>query len=745
MLANVASQGAVSQLQSAASEMRRDAIPWLVAATGIMGAGLVLFAEGLRWSLRGSILGLSLIFLAVIVWAATRVSHRLAGWLLVVGWVVADLQAIGWVPQASVAALLALPIGLAAFLVGTWGGVATAVLTSAILLSGAFNRLSADTVSRAAILAAIWGMLGLVWITLRPAWRAVESAWVTYCQQRELLTETREKQLELKQTQEDLVGANRELARLSDRLAAMCELADEARQAKEEFVANVSHELRTPLNMIIGFSDLLTQAPEVYRHNLPPALLADIAAIRRNAQHLSSLVDDVLDLSQVDARRMALNKSFASLQEIVESAAQGMCTFLEAKGLDLELVLPPELPLVLCDATRIRQVVLNLLSNAARFTEEGGVAVRARLEEQRVVVSVSDTGPGIPEEQQAGLFEPFHQLDSSTRRRHGGSGLGLCISKRFVEMHGGSVWLESEVGVGTTVHFALPVGTLRPAALRIDSAGRWFSPYHQFDTRTRRSRAPAPDPPARYVVLDPQNALHKQLRRYWDGAEIVSVSDEAEALAELRRSPAQALIVNTSTVAQTGAITGRLSDLPYGTPIVACWLPGEEEAARRLSVVSYMVKPVTRDKLLEKLASLGKAAHSVLWVDDDPETLQLFARMLSTSDTEYSVLRATSGAQALSMLRERQPDVMVLDLMMPHMDGFEVLRQKSQDPTIRSIPVVIVSAREPAGAIASSTIVVKRSGGLSLQDILVTIQAVSGKLVPEGQADGRERRGTSVG
>jgi signal transduction histidine kinase len=256
------------------------------------------------------------------------------------------------------------------------------------------------------------------------------------------MEEAREQRMELKQVQEDLVLANRELARLSDRLKAMHQVAEEARQAKEEFVANVSHELRTPLNMIIGFSEMITQLPQVYGGGLPPALLADIAAIQRNSQHLAKLVDDVLDLSQVDAGRMALSKEWTSLHEIVDEASQAVGALFESKGLYLETEVPPDLPPVL----------------------------EIKRGENDVMVSVADTGPGIAPEDQQRLFKPFQQLDSSIRRRHGGSGLGLVISKRFVEMHGGKMWLVSpstadlpsalrtaEGGIGTTIYFSLPL------------------------------------------------------------------------------------------------------------------------------------------------------------------------------------------------------------------------------------------------------------------------------------------------
>ena len=606
---------------------------------------------------------------------------------------------------------------------------------------------------------AVAGTLG--WSVTQSLLRITGWALANYEQGRHSVKEMREQQLELKQTQEDLVHANRELARLSDRLKAMQYVAEEARRAKEEFVANVSHELRTPLNMIIGFSEMITQSPQVYGSELPPALLADIDAIYVNSQHLARLVDDVLDLSQVEAGRMALSKDWAFLQEIVGAASLAVRPLYESKGLYLEIKVPADLPPLFCDSTRIRQVVLNLLSNAGRFTERGGVRVRAWREkgnaEACVVVSVTDTGPGIAPEDQGRLFEPFQQLDSSLRRPHGGSGLGLSISKRFVEMHKGRMWLESpagdqEEGPGTTFYFSLPLETPLPTTLAsTDGAMRWLNPHGEYEyrIRTRPFKAPAPEAAPRFVLLEEGKTLQRLFSRYLHGFDTLPVPDLEGAVLELNRSPAQALIVNAPLGGGGPVPLGQLANLPYGTPAVACWVPGEDEAARRLGVVRYLTKPVTRQELLSALEDLGEDVANdadggdetytpcarqhptVLLVDDQPEALQLFARMLSSAERGYRVIRAESGPRALSLLRQQRPDVVLLDLIMPGMDGFQVLQEKGQDPAIRDIPVIVVTSKDPSGEpIVSDGLTVTRSGGLSVRDLLGCIQAVSEVLSP---------------
>jgi len=592
-----------------------------------------------------------------------------------------------------------------------------------------------------AVCGAVAGVMG--WAATRALLTLTGWSMSSFDRARREMDEARDQRMQLRQIQEDLVQANQELARLSNRLRAMYQVAEEARRAKEEFVANVSHELRTPLNMIIGFSEMITQTPHVYGTRLPPALLADITAVQRNSQHLAKLVDDVLDLSQVEAGRLALSKEWASLDTIINEAADAVRALFKSKGLYLRTACDPDLPQVFCDSTRIRQVVINLLSNAGRFTDRGGVQVKAWRGKDSVVVSVTDTGPGIAPEDQERIFEPFEQLDSSIRRRHGGSGLGLSISRQFVKMHGGRMWLESpsasatgEGGTGTTITFSLPLEM--PLAAPPDGSGkatRWFNPYEtiEYRLRTRRSKAPAPVTVPRFVLLDKGQALQQVFSRYLDDVETCTARDIEEARRELSRSPAQALVVNVSPFDEAVPLMSQLTDLPYETPALICWVPGEDEAARRLGVVRYLVKPIGRETLLSTLADLGESVKSVLLVDDEPEVLQLFTRMLSSAEREYDVLRAKTGQRALSLMRQRRPDVVLLDLIMPGMDGFQVLQEKNRDAAIRDIPVVVISSRDPRGKpIVSDTLTVMRGGGLSVHDLLACIRAISAILSPSG-------------
>ena len=516
----------------------------------------------------------------------------------------------------------------------------------------------------------------------------------------------------------------------------MTQVAEEARKVKEEFVANVSHELRTPLNMIIGYTELIMKSPGSYGGRLPPRLLADIGVIQRNSQHLTELINDVLDLSQVDAGRMALTKHWVSINETIHAAIVAVQPLFLSKNLYLQMDLPVEDVQAYCDGTRVREVILNLLSNAGRLTEHGGVIVKMRPSENDLIVSVSDTGPGISPQDQKRLFEPFQQLEATLHHRTGGSGLGLSISKRFVEMHGGKMWLESEVGQGTIFYFSIPVDpTERPSG----SALRWLNPYQEYYPRTHISKIQMPAPLPRFVVVEGEESLQKILSRYLEGTEVVGVRTIDDGIRELERSPAQALVINESH--SLGVTADMVPGLPFNTPIISCWLPGKGEAARRNGVVvDYLLKPVRQDDLLATLDSLAgdkEGSFNILIVDDDQETLQLFARIISATRKGYRVVRATTGGEAFTCMRERKPDVVLLDMVLPDMDGLQVLKEKGEDPSIRAIPVVIVSSTDFTGVPPlMNTLAVSRNEGLSIGEFLSCVRSVTEILAPESPKHG---------
>lgn len=363
--------------------------------------------------------------------------------------------------------------------------------------------------------------------------------------------------------------------------------------------------------------------------------------------------------------------------------------------------------------------------------------------ENEVIISAADTDPGIAKRDQERVFEPFQQVDSSIRRQYGESGLGLTISKQFIEMHGGKMWMESELGEGTIFSFSLPLESSSPPPLAFGvshSMLRSIIPDDEigYRLRTRRSQAPPISTAERYVVIDQEQTLQRLLARYLPDSKVEALPDVTSAIAVLNHSPAQALILNVPRTEDVRTTT--LMNLPYGTPAVTCWMPGKHEAANRLGVVEYLIKPLTREKLLASLANLGSKVKTVLIVDDEEDELHLFARYLEADGHGYAILQVTNGQRALSMLRSRHPDVMLLDLMMPGMDGFKVLEEKRRDSSICEIPVIVISSRDPAGdPIVSDTFIVTQSGGLTQRNLIACIQALGEILAPSDVKETKER------
>ena len=688
-----------------------------------------------RWLLDAyqvDVLGLILLATAGSSYWLTRSNRPLGILVLASGTTIAATLAAYWLPGRGIAVLLVLPVSLAVLMLEPKTSVAITIGVAWLMLARPWGAFPGTSASEAGAIVFVIIMMWIVGCIRHSPQRAVLSHLLRYYQRAQtLLEEARDRRLALNQANQDLTDAYQQLARMNDLLRASRLEAEMARRAKEEFVANVSHELRTPLNMIIGFSEMILHSPATYGPRLPRALLSDMGVIHRNSQHLAQLINDVLDLSQLEARRMSLSRELVDVGALVAEAIEAVSPLYRAKRLELEADIPASLPRLLCDRLRVRQILLNLLSNAGRFTTTGGVKVTVSLDRSDVVLSVADSGPGIPPEQRQRLFEPFTQLDSTTRRIHDGSGLGLSISKQLVELHGGRMWLESEVGKGSTFYFSLP---LDPVQAGQPDAARWVNPYTTYEPRTRRRVAELPQPQPRILVLEPEDVLCHQIGAYLGDVHADRV-ETAEALkAGIAANPPDIVLINDDRTTEGKDLVRMVAGLPARMPVVSCYVPGKREACDQLHVVDYLVKPVSHTDLLATAERVAPEDASLLIVEDDRELSQLLARQLAAAGRGYRVLRAEDGAKALAMMRMRQPDAVFLDLGLPDQDGYQVLREKDADETIRHIPVVIVSARDPlGGAVITSRLQVELAGGLSARDVILCLAAISQALSPVKQ------------
>ncbi|MDI7276413.1 MAG: hybrid sensor histidine kinase/response regulator [Anaerolineae bacterium] len=710
-------------------QLQEEALESLYVATCLAGFGLVLVGLQFRQLMNLGLLGVALMLAPPLLHALVARRYLPGVWLLALSWLATAAVLAAALPATPAISLLALPVGLASSLINPLAGLAVGAAVSLLAL-----RLSpGGAESQVMALATIWGVYFLVALAAGPLGAALRWYWQQYQKARQQLEQARETQAELKQAVKDLSDASVQAARLNQLLGAARRAAEEAERARAEFVANVSHELRTPLNMIIGFAEMIVEAPSTYGNRLPPALLADVAAIHRNSQHLASLINDVLDMSQVEAQRMTLSREWLSLAEIVDAAVLAVKPLFDSRGLYLRADVPAVLPLIYCDRTRIRQVLLNLLNNAARFTDQGGVTIEARCDEEQVLVTVRDTGPGIAEADLPHLFEPFRQLDGPRRSR--GSGLGLSISRRFVDLHGGRMGVHSRPGEGASFWFTLPLAA--PAA-EAETYARWVRT--EWEPRRHSSLTPRTQVMPRIVVLGHERGVHEVVGRYLDGVEIVPASTPEEAALRLSGEPSDLLMIAAESPEQAASWAQALRDTPFATPVVACALPAQAAGAAQ-GVVGRLTKPITRTQLYQAIDDLNIPVQSVLVVDDDEETLQLLGRMLSTAPRHHRVVQASSGQGALDLLRARRPDLLLLDLIMPGMDGFAVLAEKVRDAELRDIPTLILSAQDPAGqSVVAPSFFATRSGGLSLPDLLRCALAVSEILAIPRPAPGAARR-----
>jgi len=456
--------------------------------------------------------------------------------------------------------------------------------------------------------------------------------------------------------------------------------AEAANSAKSQFLASMSHELRTPLNAIIGYSEMLQEDAE---ERGEPAAVPDLQKIHSAGKHLLTLINDVLDLSKIEAGKMQLHLETFDVAPLVQQVAATIQPLVERNANRLELQCDPGIGAMRSDTTRLRQILLNLLSNACKFTDHGRITLDVERAADDVVFRVRDSGIGMTPEQLGRLFQAFSQAEASTAARYGGTGLGLAITRRLCQLMGGEIAVESQAGAGSTFTVRLP------------AAG----PVEQLPRAAPESLPEDAAQAGTVLVIDDDAAARDLVMRHLEkhGLRAVGVGDGPAGIEAARKRRPDAITLDIVMPGMDGwAVLAALKSDPTTAeiPVIMLSVVDEHHLGFALGAADYLTKPVERDHLIRVLRKHGKlgSRRRVLVVEDDALTRQLLCRALESEGCE--VVEAEHGRAALDRMAAGVPDLVLLDLMMPEMNGFEFLEAMREREVWRAVPVAVITAKE---------------------------------------------------
>ena len=448
---------------------------------------------------------------------------------------------------------------------------------------------------------------------------------------------------------------------------------------KSQFLANMSHELRTPLNSIIGFSRVILKGIDGPVSELQQQ---DLTAIYNSGQHLLGLINDILDLAKIEAGKMELAFDEVNMADVTSSVMSTMSGLVKDRPVQLKRIVEPNLPTVRADAIRIRQVMINLLSNASKFTDEGDILVEVVTApgptgRNEVMVSVTDTGPGISKEDQAKLFQAFSQVDDSPTRKTGGTGLGLSICQELINMHGGRIWIESEVGKGSKFHFTLPL----------------FHKESESNLSANGNKVILAIDDDPQVIGLYERYLHPQ------GYQVIPLTDPSRAVERVKQLKPFAVTLDIMMPGIDGwQVLDSLKADPEtrNIPVIVCSIIEDLEKGFNLGASDYLVKPILEDDIVNALDRLNAdgSIREVLVIDDNPDDLRLIGKILN-EDGRYKAILAEGGKSGWNIISSgNPPHAVILDLFMPEINGFQILENMQSDKKLRDIPVIVISGLE---------------------------------------------------
>lgn len=484
---------------------------------------------------------------------------------------------------------------------------------------------------------------------------------------------------QVRQHAEELEARVRERTQELEEANRQLELAS---RHKSEFLANMSHELRTPMNAIIGFTRLvMRRAKDI----LPTREHENLGKILISAEHLLALINDILDLSKIEAGRMEVHSSSVALEPLLDLCLRTVEPLVRGERIHLVKEIEPGLPPLFTDQDRLKQILVNLLSNAVKFTEEGTITVTARRRDGQVTIAVADTGIGIPADKLELIFEEFRQVDSSTTRKYSGTGLGLSISRRLAHLLHGDIAVQSVVGVGSTFTLTIP---LRYDA--VQPATRATAVHSREETL-----APAEADKVVLAIDDDPDVIYLLRENLAEaGYHVAGATSGEEGLQQARALRPLAITLDILMPHKDGWQILHELKADVATrdiPVIVLSIVDNKDLGYRLGAFDYLLKPFDRAAILSTLAHIPPHQGRLLVVDDDPQVVDLVRQLLE--DEPYEVVAAADGQEALDAIAQKRPDVMLLDLLMPGMDGFAVIEHLQQDPQYRQIPVIVLTAK----------------------------------------------------